>query len=115
DGIAITLCDPTESSKLRQVERIIRMKLPVAASHLDQPDPVRPRSEQNAPRPQAANDDREAGEAGERRPRNGQGKPKRFGGKPGGNKPFAGKPGGKKPFRGKRRTNGGRRPAERAA
>jgi ATP-dependent RNA helicase RhlE len=116
DGIAITLCDPTENSKLRQVERIIRMKLPVAASHLDQPDPVRPRSEQHAPRPEAANDDREAGEAGDRRPRNGQGKPKRFGGKPGGGKPFAaGKPGGKKPFRGKRRSNGGRRPAERAA
>ncbi|RWF74930.1 MAG: DEAD/DEAH box helicase, partial [Mesorhizobium sp.] len=29
DGIAITLCDPSENGKLRQVERIIRMKLPV--------------------------------------------------------------------------------------
>ncbi|WP_036483958.1 DEAD/DEAH box helicase [Nitratireductor basaltis] len=41
DGVAITLCDPAESSKLRQVERIIRMKLPVAADITDQPDPVR--------------------------------------------------------------------------
>ncbi|TIT84879.1 MAG: ATP-dependent helicase, partial [Mesorhizobium sp.] len=31
DGIAITLCDPSENGKLRQVERIIRMKLPVIA------------------------------------------------------------------------------------
>ncbi|TIM91302.1 MAG: DEAD/DEAH box helicase, partial [Mesorhizobium sp.] len=34
DGIAITLCDPSENGKLRQVERIIRMKLPVIADHL---------------------------------------------------------------------------------
>jgi|ThiBiot_500_biof_2_1041547.scaffolds.fasta_scaffold09943_3 ATP-dependent RNA helicase RhlE len=40
DGIAVTLCDPAEVSKLRQVERIIRMRLPVTASHLDQPDPA---------------------------------------------------------------------------
>jgi ATP-dependent RNA helicase RhlE len=91
------------------------MKLPVAASHLDQPDPAQPKREQGAPRPQAANDDREAGETGERRQRNGQGKPRKFGGKPSGNRPFAGKPGGKKPFRGKRRGNGAKRPAERAA
>jgi len=42
NGAAITLCDPTEASKLRQVERIIRMKLPVTADITDQPDPVRP-------------------------------------------------------------------------
>ena len=41
DGIAITLCDPSESAKLRAVERIIRMKLPVAADHTGQPDPQR--------------------------------------------------------------------------
>jgi ATP-dependent RNA helicase RhlE len=40
DGIAVTLCDPGEVSKLRQVERIIRTRLPVTASHLDQPDPA---------------------------------------------------------------------------
>ena len=32
DGIAITLVDPAENAKLRLVERIIRMKLPVAAT-----------------------------------------------------------------------------------
>lgn len=52
DGIAITLCDPSENSKLRQVERIIRMKLPVAADHTGEPDPVQARQ----PRPQADRD-----------------------------------------------------------
>lgn len=110
DGIAITLCDPAESSKLRQVERIIRMKLPVAASHLDQPDPVRPKGEAAEPRREAAND------AGERRDAPRGNKPRRFGNKPSGNKQgFSGKPGGKKPFRGRKRPQGGRRPTERAA
>ncbi len=59
-GIAVTLCDPSESSKLRQVERVIRMKLPVSASHLDQPDPV-PQSA--ADKQIAANDDRRDAEA----------------------------------------------------
>ncbi|MHB2264840.1 DEAD/DEAH box helicase [Aliihoeflea sp. PC F10.4] len=79
DGIAITLCDPDEASKLRQVEKIIRMKLPVTADHTGQPDPVLPK--------QPA-------------PANSNGKP-RNSGKPGG----AGKPanGQKRPFRGKRR------------
>lgn len=58
DGVAITLCDPAESAKLRQVERIIRMKLPVAASWLDQPDPApqkrEPQAQPHHPRP--AND-----------------------------------------------------------
>ena len=110
DGIAITLCDPAESSKLRQVERIIRMKLPVAASHLDQPDPAPVKRDPSAPRPSPANDDRNASGDGEAR--KGQGKPKRFGGKPGGNRPFSSKPGGdKKPFRGRRRPQGGRKAA----
>jgi len=39
DGIAITLCDPNETAKLRGVERVIRMKLPIAADHLGEPDP----------------------------------------------------------------------------
>jgi ATP-dependent RNA helicase RhlE len=96
DGVAITLCDPAESSKLRQVERIIRMKLPVAASHLDQPDPAPQKRDPQAPRIEAANDDRE-------RP------PRRFAGKPG--KFQVGKPGGKRPFRGRRRPQGGRKAA----
>ena len=108
DGIAITLCDPTENAKLRQVERIIRMKLPVAASYLDQPDPVQPKRDPAAPRVEAANDDRFSRD-GERK--GGQGKPKRFGDKPSGNRAFAGKPGGKKPFRGRRRPQGGGRKA----
>jgi ATP-dependent RNA helicase RhlE len=58
DGIAVTLCDPTENAKLRAVEKVIRMRLPVAASHLDQPDPA---PAPNAPRkPAPANDDRQA-------------------------------------------------------
>ena len=101
DGIAITMCDPEEASKLRQVERIIRVKLPIAASYLDQPDPA-PVKRDPSERAPAANDDRDGD-------RKFQGKPRRFGGKPGGKKPFAGKPGGNgKPFR-------GRRPARKAA
>lgn len=41
DGVAITLVDPSENDKLRRVERIIRMKLPVAADHLGEADPQR--------------------------------------------------------------------------
>ena len=62
-GVAVTLCDPSENSKLRQVERVIRMKLPVSASHLDQPDPV-PHS--SADKQIAANDDRRDAEAARR-------------------------------------------------
>ncbi|WP_246225829.1 DEAD/DEAH box helicase [Chelativorans xinjiangense] len=39
-GEAITLCDPTEASKLRQVERIIRMRLDVTQDVTREPDPV---------------------------------------------------------------------------
>jgi ATP-dependent RNA helicase RhlE len=57
DGIAVTLCDPAEVAKLRQVEKIIRMRLPVTASHLDQPDPApqpreRPAQAGDAARPE---------------------------------------------------------------
>jgi ATP-dependent RNA helicase RhlE len=38
-GIALTLCDPSEASKLRAVERVIRQRLPVVADHLAEPDP----------------------------------------------------------------------------
>ncbi len=64
DGIAITLVDPSENGKLRQVEKIIRMKLPVSADHTGQPDPQRPAGERHAPTP--AND---RGEPRQQRPR----------------------------------------------
>ncbi|WP_047146323.1 DEAD/DEAH box helicase [Aquamicrobium sp. LC103] len=114
DGVAITLCDPSENSKLRQVERIIRMKLPVAASHLDQPDPVAPKREPGAPvRREAAND--AGGRQGADERGNGDGnRGKRFRNKPFGQKSFSAKPG-KKPFRAKRRPAGNRRPADKAA
>ncbi|MFC6489358.1 DEAD/DEAH box helicase, partial [Nitratireductor sp. GCM10026969] len=38
DGEAITLCDPGEAAKLRQVERIIRMRLSVARDVTGEPD-----------------------------------------------------------------------------
>ena len=47
DGIAITLCDPAEASKLRAVERVIRTSLPVSASHLNEADPAPARNPQN--------------------------------------------------------------------
>jgi ATP-dependent RNA helicase RhlE len=106
DGIAVTLCDPGENAKLRQVERIIRMKLDVTADHLGQPDPkAEPRSNDRAPR-EAANDRNGNNRPrGEQKPRNGFGK-----------KPFQGKPGEeRKPFRGKRRSFGSGKPASRAA
>jgi ATP-dependent RNA helicase RhlE len=106
DGIAITLCDPGENAKLRQVERIIRMKLNVTADHLGQPDPkAEPRNNDRAPR-EAANDRNGNNRPrGEQKPRNGFGK-----------KPFQGKPGEeRKPFRGKRRSFGSGKPASRAA
>ncbi|WP_353641563.1 DEAD/DEAH box helicase [Mesorhizobium sp. WSM2239] len=106
DGIAVTLCDPGENAKLRQVERIIRMKLNVTADHLGQPDPkAEPRNNDRAPR-EAANDRNGNNRPrGEQKPRNGFGK-----------KPFQGKPGEeRKPFRGKRRSFGSGKPASRAA
>ncbi|RWF21559.1 MAG: DEAD/DEAH box helicase [Mesorhizobium sp.] len=114
DGIAITLCDPSENSKLRQVERIIRTKLPVVADHLGSPDPQRNPAEKNERSFEPAND-RNSRRDG-RRPggqNNGFGK-KRFGDKPA----FVGerKPEGAKPFKGNnKRRFGGKRPAARAA
>ncbi len=114
EGIAITLCDPTEASKLRQVERIIRMKLPVAADHTGQPDPQRDPRERAEQAREAANDRaRETRRPQGQKPRGGNG----FG-KPafGANKPEGGKPQGQKPFKGgNKRRFGGRRPAARAA
>jgi ATP-dependent RNA helicase RhlE len=98
DGIAITLCDPTENAKLRQVERIIRTKLPIIADHLASPDPVRNPAEKyereyvdprRVKRPGGANQN-------------------------GAKKPFGAKPDGAK-GNNKRRFGGGKRPAARAA
>jgi ATP-dependent RNA helicase RhlE len=112
DGIAVTLCDPTEAAKLRQVERIIRMKLPVAADHTGQPDPMRDPRERAADAREAANDREQRRPHGHKPHGN---KPR--GSKPAfGAKPEGGKPQGQKPFRnGNKRRFGGRRPAARAA
>ncbi|MDX8436543.1 MULTISPECIES: DEAD/DEAH box helicase [Mesorhizobium] len=124
DGIAITLCDPSENAKLRQVERIIRAKLPIAADHLGSPDPQRDPKERNERHFEPANDRADHnGRRDGRRPgggNNGSGK-KRFGGKPNGERPFAAKPQGERPegrksFKGNnKRRFGGKRPATRAA
>jgi len=96
DGTAITLCAPDENAKLRQVEKIIRMKLPVSADHLGEPDPQpEPRTagsqEAGAPR-----EHHRAGRpGGSDKPRQAQGKP-RFS-QPGGQPAFAAKPAGSKP------------------
>jgi len=44
DGVAITLCDPSEFSKLRAVEKITRLKIAVIADHTDEPDPAQPKA-----------------------------------------------------------------------
>ncbi|MGI6852465.1 DEAD/DEAH box helicase [Mesorhizobium sp. 1B3] len=112
DGVAVTLCDPSEAAKLRAVERVIRMRLPIAGDHTGEPDPrpeprardmaeLRPDNDQPARR-----EDRRP--QGEHKPRNG------FGKKPVHGK--SGEPNGeRKPFRGKRRRFGGKRPTAKAA
>ncbi len=123
DGIAITLCDPTENAKLRAVERVIRMKLPVTVDHTGQPDPQRNPAEARERAAEEARDragdHRDRGPGGNRKPRQGfghkqhAGKPE--GGRPEGGRPHSGKPGGNKPFRGKRRSFGsGGKPARAA-
>ncbi|MEJ6782993.1 DEAD/DEAH box helicase [Aminobacter sp. Piv2-1] len=118
-GVAVTLVDPSENSKLKQVERIIRMKLTVDADHLGQPDPQRPAGEHRLPEP--ANDDdgerRQGHPNGQRGRGNGGGKPRfaKGGERSGGGAPKADKPAGGKPFRGKRRGFGNRGPNSRAA
>ncbi|WP_419693160.1 DEAD/DEAH box helicase [Mesorhizobium muleiense] len=112
DGIAITLCDPSENSKLRQVERIIRTKLPIVADHLGSPDPQRNPAEKNERSFEPAND--RNGRRDGRRPGGHSNGNKRFGDKPA----FAGerKPEGAKAFKGNnKRRFGGKRPAARAA
>ncbi len=141
DGVAITLCDPNENAKLRSVERIIRMKLPVAADHLGEPDPQAEAREPRADRPADSRDSGQprehhrAGRPGGDKPRQGfgkkpfSGKPaggqrfggqpsggeQRFGGKPAGEGRPGGQPAGEKRFAGKKRPFRGRRNAPRAA
>jgi ATP-dependent RNA helicase RhlE len=118
DGIAITLCDPTEAAKLRQVERIIRMKLPITFDHTGQPDPQRNPAEAKERAAEEARDRagdrRDRGPGGNRKPAQGFGH-KQHAGKPEGGRPHNGKPGGGKPFRGKRRGFGGGSKPARAA
>ena len=99
DGIAITLCDPTENAKLRQVERIIRTKLPIIADHLASPDPVRNPAEKYEREYVDPRANRRPGGANQN---NGAGK-KHFGAKPDGAKGN------------NKRRFGGKRPAARAA
>jgi ATP-dependent RNA helicase RhlE len=70
DGVAVTLVDPSENAKLRQVEKIIRMKLPVIADHLDQPDPQR--APQGERRLEPANDREQGRDRQESRQRHGE-------------------------------------------
>jgi ATP-dependent RNA helicase RhlE len=117
DGIAITLCDPSEGSKLRAVERIIRLRLPVVADHTREPDPKPSPRDHHAP---AANENDGARRDHHRNGNNGKPSGQRHGfggkpaqhGKPGGSRPE----GERKPFRGNnKRRFGGKRPAARAA
>lgn len=112
DGIALTLCDPAEASKLRAVERVIRMRLPVLKDHTGEPDPrPEPRSE---PRPATTvADARTSEKQAERRPQNRQ-KPRGFGAKQGHGKAGAEK-GTARPFRNRKRRFSGKRPVATAA
>ncbi|MDW6020215.1 DEAD/DEAH box helicase [Mesorhizobium sp. BAC0120] len=107
-GVAITLCDPAESAKLRAVERVIRKRLTVVADHTGEPDPRPVPREGNAARL------REPGREQKDALRQAEAKPHRA---HGGGKPAHGDARGprqeRKPFRGKRRF--GRKPAARAA
>jgi ATP-dependent RNA helicase RhlE len=123
DGVAITLVDPSENSKLRQVERIIRMKLPVVADHLDSPDPQRPAAEAVERRLHPANDSHveRTGKPAAGKRNGGFGK-KRFDGKPFAKPVAAAKPDGERKPQGEKRFKrnnkrrfGGKRPAARAA
>lgn len=112
DGVAITLCDPSESAKLRAVERVIRMRLQIARDHTREPDPRPEPRALNMAELRPDNDQAERREdrrpQGEHKPRNGFGKRPVHG--------KSGEPAGeRKPFRAKRKRFGGKRPAARAA
>jgi ATP-dependent RNA helicase RhlE len=125
-GVAITLCDPNENAKLRAVERVIRMKLPVSANHLGTPDPQPEPRDHLSPREERPRQDtsdaarprehHRAGRPAGGKPRNGFGKgpfPGKQAGEPRsgqadaekrfGAKRFAAAPAGEKRFGGKKR------------
>ncbi len=107
DGIAITLCDPSEGSKLRAVERIIRKRLTVVADHTREPDPKPAPHEANAARPTEG----QRKEGGQRNDGNRKSQPHHHAkgeGKPGDSRAQQRRPGERKPFRGKRRFGGGK-------
>ena len=109
-GIAVTLCDPAESAKLRAVERVIRMRLPVTGDHTSEADPVH-----SARTPAAEGQDNRptrepAQKAGQQHP--GRRKPG-FAHATAAND--GGRKEGKKPFRRRKRGGFGRRQAAKAA
>ncbi|MCO5072841.1 MAG: DEAD/DEAH box helicase [Rhizobiaceae bacterium] len=129
-GSAITMVDPSENSKLRAVERIIRMKLPVAADHLGEADPqreARPVGSTDRAYDENGADARHGRERDARKPQ--RNRSQRGGaGKPGGKsdraageraqnaRPAGAKPEGERPFKRKRRSfSGGKRAPARAA
>jgi len=77
EGEAITLCDPSEVSKLRQVERVIRARLPIARDITREPDPAPAPRDPSMARPKPAN----ANARAEGKPE-GRGEAKRAGSKP---------------------------------
>ncbi|MBX3597238.1 MAG: DEAD/DEAH box helicase [Rhizobiaceae bacterium] len=116
DGIAITLCDPSEASKLRSVEKIIRMKLPISADHTGEPDPKPVPGVQRMQQPANDRKPRESENEGapkRQRPRKehhrGQGRPAATA------RPDGDKPAGKKPFRKRKFGSSGKRFGSKAA
>ncbi|MCV0396893.1 MAG: DEAD/DEAH box helicase [Rhizobiaceae bacterium] len=108
DGVAITLCDPAEQAKLRTVEKIIRMRLPVEADHRDEDIPYQAPAPK--PRDEAANENARPKGGNRQRGRNGAGgTPRMADAGKGGENPA------KKPFRNRRRRFGGQKQGQRRA
>ncbi len=103
-GEAVTLCDPAEADKLKAVEKIIRMRLPLKADYTSEPDPVRQPPANNAGERRAAPKPSKGGE--NRRPQRSAAKPQ--------HRAEQGQNEGDKPVR-RRRRNRNRRPGMRAA
>ncbi len=98
EGIAIAFCDETEGAYLRDIEKIIRMRIPVVADHEFHSEAAVPG--ERPKRPKGPSGNRSRSPRGRNNQRRGGG-----GGRPGG-KPSGGKPsGGQK----KRRSQGPRR------
>ena len=115
DGAAITLCDPSEASKLRQVERIIRMRLPVVADHTGK-EPTEAERRQSAASAQQTprKADRPSRPAGKGRFGKPQGREDRVSRPASSANDNAAAPSGQKPFR-RRRRSGARRFGAKAA